>query len=400
MDLRSPETYWVLKNGLLYTYPSLQKDIVCDVTVVGGGVTGALVSHALLKAGYDTVLIDKRDIAMGSTSATTAMLQYEIDVPMIHLAEKIGSKAAIECYQAGIESIKTLQKLVKEEDIDCGFELKRSLQVAHDEESEKWLKEEFVQRRDNGMPVKWYSREDIYHDFAMHSRPGILSEIGGSVDAFRLAHELIQKNSKRGLKVYDRTTMEEVKKTSGGWDIRTDNFAHIECKHIVYCSGYETLSMFDQKYAALHSTYAAVTEEINEYVPTLDNILIWDTDDPYIYMRATDDGRFLVGGEDAKYSYGRLSEKIKGTKIKELAHKLDQYFPEKNFEPDYIWAGSFAVTKDGLPYIGRHSDFGDSIFVLGLGGNGITYSVQAMDLVVKMLKGEDDKLLHYYRFDR
>ena len=71
-----------------------------------------------------------------------------------------------------------------------------------------------------------------------------------------------------------------------------------------------------------------------------------------------------------------------------------------NFIEDYVWAGAFGVTKDGLPFIGKHPDFKNAIFVLGLGGNGITFSVQGMDLVLKVLSGYTDSLLHYYRFDR
>ena len=82
MRLRTFESFWLLKNGLLYSYPSLQENIESEIVVVGGGITGALTSHALMEKGYKVLLIDKRDIAQGSSSATTSMLQYEIDVPI------------------------------------------------------------------------------------------------------------------------------------------------------------------------------------------------------------------------------------------------------------------------------------------------------------------------------
>ncbi|MBA4056261.1 MAG: FAD-dependent oxidoreductase, partial [Marivirga sp.] len=85
MKLRSKETYWLLKNGLIQSYPSLQKDIRCNILIIGAGVTGALMAYQFSQEGYKTVLIDKRDVAMGSTSATTAMLQYELDEPLYSL---------------------------------------------------------------------------------------------------------------------------------------------------------------------------------------------------------------------------------------------------------------------------------------------------------------------------
>jgi len=82
MDVRSNEPFWLVRNGIMHSYPSLRHDLECDVVIVGGGITGALMAHACKEKGYDTVLIDKREIAHGSTSATTSMLQYEIDVPL------------------------------------------------------------------------------------------------------------------------------------------------------------------------------------------------------------------------------------------------------------------------------------------------------------------------------
>ena len=91
---------------------------------------------------------------------------------------------------------------------------------------------------------------------------------------------------------------------------------------------------------------------------------------------------------------------MKNRKSAKLIKKLNKLFPEINFIEDYVWTGAFGVTKDGLPFIGTHPDFKNAIFVLGLGGNGITFSVQGMGLVLKVLSGYTDSLLHYYRFDR
>src|SRR6187399_637686 len=131
MRLRTFEPFGLLKNGILYSYPSLQKNIDAEIAVIGGGITGALTSHALVEKGYKVVLIDKRDIGMGSTAATTSMLQYEIDVPLYQLAEMIGEEAAVACYRAGIAAIHNLKTLVDELNLDCGYQEKQSLYIAH-----------------------------------------------------------------------------------------------------------------------------------------------------------------------------------------------------------------------------------------------------------------------------
>ena len=158
--------------------------------------------------------------------------------------------------------------------------------------------------------------------------------------------------------------------------------------------------MFKKKYAEIVTTFACVSEQNLNFFDTLNDTLIWDTANPYIYMRTTDDKRLLVGGEDISYKYGPISEKIKKRKSSKLIKKLNKLFPKINFIEDYVWAGAFGVTKDGLPFIGKHPDFKNAFFVLGLGGNGITFSVQGMDLILKLLDDNADNLLHYYRFDR
>lgn len=399
MKLRSLEAFWLLKNGIINSYPTLQEDIKCDIVVVGAGITGALISHALHKAGYDTVVIDKRDVATGSSSATTSMLQYEIDTPLTELAEMIGEEEAVECYRAGIDSIRILAELVKSEKLNCGFELKKSLQVSHSKKNIKNVEKEFQLRKKHGFQVEWLTSEEIRKAYNMESHPGILSQEGASLDAFQFTHELFFKNYKCGLRIFDHTPIKKIK-YEDTVEITTENGSTITCKKIVFCSGFEALSMFKKKYADIVTTFACVSEQNMNLYNELKDILIWDTANPYIYLRTTDDKRLLVGGEDIPYKYNRLTDKLKDKKSGKLRDKLQKLFPTIKFIEDYNWAGAFGVTKDGLPYIGEHPDFKNSIFVLGLGGNGITFSIQGMRLVLSILAQQDDKLLHYYRFDR
>ena len=400
MELRSPEAFWLLKNGILNSYPKLQENTTCDIVVLGAGITGALISHALHNAGYNVVVIDKRDVANGSTAATTSMLQYEIDVPMNDLADMIGIPGAVECYRAGIESIDKLHKIVKEENIDCGFDMKESLQVAHSKKAVKALRKEFEMREQHGFDVMWLTSQEIDERYKMKSHPGILSTKGASIDAFQFAHGLFYNNHKRGMRIFDHTIVDDIKYEEGGVQLKTDDGYTVDAKKIVFCTGFETMQMFKKKYADIVTTFACVSEQNFNLFDTLDDTLIWDTANPYIYMRTTDDKRLLVGGEDINYKYGPISEKVKNRKSAKLIKKLNKLFPEINFIEDYVWTGAFGVTKDGLPFIGTHPDFKNAIFVLGLGGNGITFSVQGMDLVLKVLSGYTDSLLHYYRFDR
>ena len=75
MDLKSGYPFWSVKNGLLTHFPPLERDLRCDVAIVGGGITAALIAHELAAADLDVAVLEKRDADWGSTSASTAMLQ-------------------------------------------------------------------------------------------------------------------------------------------------------------------------------------------------------------------------------------------------------------------------------------------------------------------------------------
>ena len=86
-----------------------------------------MVAFHLAEAGVKTLVLDKRDIGTGSTSGSTALLQYEIDVPLRVLIEKVGPAAATRSYELCRAAIGKLERLAARLRIDCAFERKPSL---------------------------------------------------------------------------------------------------------------------------------------------------------------------------------------------------------------------------------------------------------------------------------
>src|SRR6188474_3346267 len=162
MKLRSGEAYWLLKNGIINSYPSLRENLTCDVLVVGGGITGALMAFQLSGEGYRVVLLDKRDVSLGSTCATTALLQYEIDEPLYRLIDTVGKRAAVDSYIEGIAAIRKIERIINRVKEDCGFERKASCYVAHNYSSMEWLFKEFETRLSMGMKVKWLTEVQLW----------------------------------------------------------------------------------------------------------------------------------------------------------------------------------------------------------------------------------------------
>ncbi|MDD2983857.1 MAG: FAD-dependent oxidoreductase [Crocinitomicaceae bacterium] len=401
MDLTSNEPFWLIKNGLVNNYPSLKENIQTEILIVGGGITGSLMAHQCMEDGFKTTLIDRREIANGSSSATTSMLQYEIDTPLYKLTELIGKEGAEANFWAGHEAIDELESIVKQIQSDCGFKKKESLYYAAYKKDVPNLLKEFEARKTAGFNVQWLSEEEILKKYKLHNAfGGILTDQGGSIDAFRFAHDLLKFNMERGLNVFDKTNLENTAYKNEKVIVTTNFGNTIEAEKIIYCNGYESTEMIKEKFVNLLSSFVIIGEPNEEDQKLLNETLFWDTAEPYIYLRTTDDNRLLIGGEDEDFKDPVKRDQLIGHKSQKLKKKLEKIFPDYQFRTDFSWAGTFGETKDGLPYIGEHPDFKNSYFVLGFGGNGITFSITGKKVISDFLHHKIHPLAKYFEFRR
>ena len=115
MDLHTNYPYALILHGIINNYPSLQEDQEADVAIIGAGITGALVLKELVDAGFNCVILDKRHAGMGSTAASTSLIQYETDVPLRRLRKMIGDDKAAIVYRSCLEAVKALKKICRKQ---------------------------------------------------------------------------------------------------------------------------------------------------------------------------------------------------------------------------------------------------------------------------------------------
>ena len=402
MDLKSGYPFWPIKSGLLGVYPSLKEDLHCDVAVIGAGISGALVAYQLVKAGIDVVVLDRRDVGMGSTSASTALLQYEVDTPLVDLIEMVGRDAAVHSYLLCLEAISQLAGLVAELDEDCGFERKKSLYLASRRRDRKAIEAEYAARRACGIKLDLLEADDIKAHFSFSAPLALLSYDAAQVDAYRLTHALFRAATQRGLRVYDRSAVQNYEHNKGGGvTLTTDRGCRVEAHKVVMAGGFEAQQYLRNKLVSFRSSYAMVSEPAEPVVGWgYEQCLIWESARPYIYLRTTSDGRVLIGGEDDPSDNEQRRERRLPKKVERLLKRFGEMFPTHEFEVAYSWAGTFGETKDGLPYIGETSEFADAYFALGYGGNGITYSMIAANIIRDLFCGIPNPDAAIFRFDR
>lgn len=400
MKLSSGYPYSLIKNGLPYSYPKLEKNIKTDVLILGGGISGALTAHYLVHEGIDCTLIDARTIGLGSTCASTSLLQYEIDTPLHQLIAMRGAKAAVRSYKLCESAIVKLEELAQKTGMK-DFDRKKSLYSAAYKKDIELLKTEFEARKIHGFKVKYLDESAILNQFGFHSHGGILSDVAATVDSYLFTHALLQFNLEKGLKVYDRTRAANIRHNRNNVQVRTQDKGIITAKKIVYATGYEVINFISEPIVKLTSTYAIASESFNSPQKFGKNdAVIWNTAKPYLYMRTTKDNRIIIGGRDEEFFTHNKRDKLIPRKTKQLRDDFKKMFPLNLFKTEFSWAGVFGSTKDGLPYIGAYKNLPNSFFALGFGGNGITFSQVAGEVIASLIKGKKNKDIELFSFDR
>jgi glycine/D-amino acid oxidase-like deaminating enzyme len=396
MNLRAGYPFWLIKDGLPFTYPKLANDIETDVVIVGAGISGALVRYYLVNAGIDCAMIDCRTIGLGSTCASTSLLQYEIDVPLSELIPICGKENAERAYQLCNAAVSTLGDICEKVHFD-EFEFKNSLYFAAYKKDAAPLMKEYEARKAAGFDVYFLEKEQIEKEYGFSAPAAILSKHGAETNAYGLTHRLLQHHLGN---IFDRTAIVKTMHHKTGVTLETEHGNTIKTKHIVYATGYEAVEMIDKKIVDLLSTYATISEQYATKQFWKDNVLIWNTADPYLYMRTTSDGRILIGGRDEEFYNPKKRDGLIAKKTKQLEKDFSKLFPEIEFKSEFSWAGTFGSTKDGLPYIGKYDRIPNSYFALGFGGNGITFSLVAAEIITDLILGKTNKDAEIFRFNR
>jgi glycine/D-amino acid oxidase-like deaminating enzyme len=399
--IRSSEAYWLMRNGVGDASPALQQSIECDIAIIGAGITAALVADALIATGKRVVVVDSRDVAQGSTSASTALLQYEIDTHLVDLVPLLGAKPAIRAYRACAESFTLLESRFPELLPQAGYERRASLYLASTEKDIATLRSELAARRDIGFACEWLESEELRRRFGCQRPGGILSALGAQVDPFRLASALFSACRRHGAQLFARTKVTQIEEQGDSLLLRTAGGHTVTAAHVAVCAGYESLGFLPEGFADVHNTFALVTEPLPTSERTAALPLIWESARPYLYVRATPDGRLMVGGADVPFKNSAARDALLPRQIRRLQQQYEELFDVELPPVAFAWAGSFAETRDGLPLIGRVPGMNPRLqFALCYGGNGITYSVHAGDIIRAGIEGRAHALDDVFGFGR
>lgn len=401
MDLHSGLPLWIAKNKLYDYYSPLHENITVEVAIIGSGITGSLIAHELCTQGIECCVIEKRSIALGSTTASTSQLQYEIDTPLHQLIEILGEKDAVAAYKDSLRAIGDVHDVLKATDSGHSFSFVPTFYYASNQRGLAGIKREFDSRKKHGLPVELLDEKELARTLGLKQPGALYNETSAQMDSYEAAIGILKHHQKKSqLRLYSHTLVDEYKRSKEGYVLTTAEGFQIKCRYVVIAAGFEAGDFLPQKVMNLLSTYAIASQPLAASDLWHKRALIWETNRPYLYMRTTPDNRIIVGGEDISYSSPEIRDNLLRKKTDILEKKFNMLFPDIPFVREMSWCGTFSATADGLPFIGAWPRRPRMLFALGYGGNGITFSMLAAKILCNIVQDKEDSRIARYGFGR
>lgn len=367
----------------------LTSEVRADVCVVGAGIAGLTTAYLLSKEGRQVVVLDDGPSAGGETCRTTAHLVTALDDRFYHLERLHGADGARLAAQSHAAAIDAIERIVREEDIDCDFmRLDGYLFVPAGDDPAQLDEELHAAHRAGLTDVSRVERAPIP---TFDTGPALRFPRQAQFHVLKYLAAVTAAATRRGARVYNGT---HVHRLQGGKTAHVESArGAVTAEAIVVAtnSPVNDLVAIHTKQAA-YRTFVVGARVMRDSIPP---VLLWDTADPYHYVRLQQaDGHdvLIVGGEDHKT--GQADEAAE--RFRRLQQWTRERFP--NVEGfDFQWSGQVMEPVDGLALIGRNPLDSDNVYVVtGDSGNGMTHGTIAGMLLTDLILGRENPWARLY----
>lgn len=318
------------------------------------------------------------------------MIQHEIDLPLTTLREKRGARVANAAWRRSVRAVDDLVTLTERLRIRCSMQRKPALYLAGETLDAARLHAEAAARRRIGIFAEYLDAARLQAEYGITREAAILSRDSASANPAQLTAGLLRACQRRGAVLVSPAEVTDMAELPGGVALATSDGRVIAARHAVFCTGYEFLPQMRSRVHHITSTWAIATAVLPDPPPWLRRTILWEAADPYLYLRMGGSGRLIAGGEDEDGGEQSRDPALLKRKAGVITQKIEGLLQLRLGKPAFAWAAPFGVTRDGLPIIDRVKGHERVWAVMGFGGNGITFSMIAAQIVAGDLAGKPD----------
>lgn len=395
-NLYKGNLYWDKTINDSFEFEKINTDLMTKVLIVGGGFSGNLCANVLSKSGMDVTVVDKNKVGRGSSIASTGLIQYRSDKMLSEFIDEIGEEKGQLFYQMCLDAVDQLTVINKNLNEDTEYRLKDSIYYASSKKDEKRLKVEFEYLQKYDFPVEYLDKNQLFEKYGIKKTAALRTWHDADVNPYKFIQALLKRNLEQGVKYYENTNidLDSIKENS----VKTKDGNYVKFDKIILATGYSKIYPAMKKKTVFNRTYVMCTKPLENL--WTDEAMIWETVEPYLYLRTTKDKRIMAGGLDEERNILEKNQLRILAKATAIADKIKKIFPDLDIKIDYYWNALFYGTKDGLPFIGKDPERSNVFYLLGYEGNGMCYSMAGSLIIKDLISGVSNKYENIVKLDR
>ncbi|CAD6528849.1 Gamma-glutamylputrescine oxidoreductase [Paraburkholderia kirstenboschensis] len=386
------DSYWLDTAPPFVTACEGPVDGLADVVVIGAGFTGLSAAQALGKRGASVTVVDAGRVGGGASGRNGGQVNTGVAQDFVALAAQLGIERASACYRAFADAVDTVERLIREEQIDCNYIATGKLKLASKPHHLAHLeKTADLIRRTVDTDIELIDGERIrseVHSDSFHG--GLLQRHGGQMHMGKFTVGLAEAAVRYGAKLYENAAVTSITKDGGGHRVVTAR-GEVRAKQVLIATGPSRHGPFGwyRRRLAPVGSFIVVTEPLAPELlaKVLPNRRAYTTTRlMHNYFRVTPDSRLLFGGR-ARFTASERPSDAKSGRI--LQQGLAAMFPMlANARIDYCWGGLVDMSVDRLPHAGQHDGI---YFSMGYSGHGTQMSTHMGQVMADVMDGREDR---------
>ncbi|MCK5931980.1 MAG: FAD-binding oxidoreductase [Fulvimarina manganoxydans] len=362
-----------------------------DVAVIGGGLTGSSAALTLARKGARVALLEAETIGNAASGRNGGMCNNGFAQDYGVMSERLGREAADTLYRAFDLGVDTVERLIREEGIDCNFARVGKLKLAaKPEHYDKLARAQELLAAHVDPDTEMVTRADLPGEVGSDRYyGGLIYRKSATIHIGRFVRGLAEAAARHGASIFEHTPMTGLKRAPGGGHIVQTPRGETRVRQVLLASGIShtgrPLSWVRRRIvpvgAFLIVTEPLPVETLDRLVPRRRNCV--DTKNLVNYFRTTPDNRLLFGGR-ARFAVSNPASDQKSGAI--LRASLNEVFPElRDARIDYCWGGMVDMTRDRLPRAGER----DGIYYsMGYSGHGTQMSTLMGTIMADVMDGQ------------
>ena len=376
----------------------LEENLSTDILIIGAGMSGTLCAYVLSQMkGLKVTVVEAKEVAEGSSRANTGLLQVSSDTMLSEFMESIGEDKARGFYKMCEIAMGDLFDISRKLP-ESTLRKRKSLYCASKESDIPKIQREYEALKTQGMCVEYLSQEETLNRYRVKCPGALLIDGDADVDPVAFINVVTKHNLRSGVKIYPNSEINLDSKKEN--EIRTKKGHKISFRYCIFATGYAKKYDLVKEKIQINSTYAFVTHPV-ETDPWPEEVMIWETRNPYLYLRTSQDRRIIVGGLDEEKDELVTDQALIDEKVEELKSGVRSMMADPmDLDVDSSYNALFGTVKDGLPLLGKDPGQENHFYMLGYEGNGTCYSMAGAKIIKKLIMEEDDPYRDIVKLDR